>query len=629
MLLLDYLIFALFSLLVMLPLGLFISDQLSIRMTTLERVSLGMNLGLAFLVVIIFILWRLNLYQITGLIFLLPVYYLLFLLRKKTPTLPGMKNLKQLVIPFICFLTVLIIGGLVTVPFGEDRQGGLSLPNAHNFDTLSYLAITQGIEKNLPSKNLLYQGETINNYNYLTLILPASLDYVLKISPVTSMFKIVPVFLLLLFCISLYAFLLSLGINSTVASYGVLFVSLSSNLFYIIKFFYPNAYFNPSVMWVDEYTTRLVNPQLLFSYCVLLSLMLILNKNETLKWKDIIIVSVLGGSLIAIKAFAGIIYITALSLLAIWDSFKKKFDNLIAIVGMGMCSVIFYLLSNSKPQSSIFIFSPMWFIKNVYETTDHLNYVKWELKRETYLQDHNWLRIIQLYTEGVFWFIVINLGTRLVGLLSFVRLTGQRKRELLLLLTIGVLGIIAPLLVIVKGTAWNSIQFFYYAVLVFGILSVWLMDRIFKTNKVIALILALFLWLPLIPGVIFTTASYLNSNQQTVSKSVYDSLLFLKTQEQGLVLIDPQYNKNALVPAISGQPVFFADEMMLNVQLIDYQSRKNLVDELFSKDFVDRSRLIRQNGIKYIYSTSTDSPKFLGFQRIYQNEQIIIYKVNE
>ncbi len=626
MLFINYLTFIFFCLLVILPLGLFLSNQLNLKMSILEKISLSLNLGLVFIVAIIFILWRFNLYPITYLIFLFPVICSFFYFRQATSLRFRIEKFREITIPLITILAVLFISGLVTVPFGEDSKGGLALPNAHNFDTLSYIAITQSIKKSLPAKNLLYQGEVINNYNYLALVIPASLDYVFNIPPIISMFKIIPIFLLLLFCLSLYSLFLSLGVNKTLASFGVLSINLSSNLFYLVKLFYPNSYFSPSVMWVDEYATRLVNPQLLFSYSILVSLALILNKKENLKIKDILLVGILGGSLIAIKAFAGILFIATFGLITLWKIFKRKYDYLIGLMSISGISVIFYLLSNSETQASVFILSPMWFIKNIYETSDHLNYVIWELKRETYLKDHNWLRIIQLYIEGFMWFIVVNLGTRLIGLFS-LRYRSKEGLIVWLLLIQGLLGVAIPLLVIVRGTAWNSIQFFYYSVIAFGLLSIIAIDQLLKARKRVGFLLAIFLWLPLIPGVLFTTTSYLNNNQQTVSKLVYDSLLFLKTRESGVVLVDPLYNKNALIPAISGQPAFFADEMMLNVQLINYQQRKNFVDRLFSQDLVNRSELIRQNNIKYIYTTSVNATKFTNFKKIYQNEQVVVYQV--
>lgn len=613
-------------------LGKLILDKLEIRLTFWEELLIGINIGSVIFTIVIFVLWRLNFYNLTYFFILSPPLYILFrFIKEKNFLLEAIRISKiDPILILILFISTLI-PSLLVIRSGDVINGGLRMVGANGHDVLSYISLINNLQKSIPPQNPTFADEVIRNYHYLTFVFFSAIQYVTKISVLDLYFKLIMPFLALLFSSTIFIFVKGLVGEKRVSYLAVLMVCLSSNLYYLIRAFYPSANVSPSVFWIDEYTTRMVNPQLIFSYIIMLTIFyLMLKKKNSWNFKFILILSLLISSLVLFKAFAGVLVFASLSLLFIYNFFHKKYEYLFLLLTSTLITSILYLASNTKLSSTLF-FSPFWFVKNMFESPDHLNYSEWELKRQTFLEKNNYIRIIQLYAQGILIFLLGNFGLRFLAFFQPLKNLGKIKETVIGMLIIATLGLILPQVFLVRGTVWNSIQFSYYSVFILGVLIVPFLNNLFRKTKNLFFLVFTLMWLSLLPGVYYSTNNYFLSikDGDIFSSSLYQASLFLRMEEDGVVLIHPHYFNNTFIPAISGKNAFFADEKWLSVQTINFQKRKRETEDFFKNPQITSVEFLKENNIKYIFSNSFDLEGFnqSGINKIYQNDTITILKV--
>lgn len=623
--------FILFVIFIFLPLGLFTLRILKINsMSFWEKSVIATSIGAIIFAVSIFILWFFKLHFFSYLFCLLPILYFISLIFRKLKDKNFVKKINVDIIPLLIVCLTVFISSLISINSGDEINGGLRMIGANAQDGLNFLALEQNLQKSIPPENPTYSGVLISNYHYLVYVLISGVGFITKIPLPVLNFKIIIPFFILLYGALIYFLIYKITKNKLSSIAGVLLTSLTSNIYYLAFLVSPLAALTPSVFWVNEYLTRLVNPQLLFSYVAILVILLIFLHSERKNHPVFIIITgFLIGSLIVIKAFAGILVLGSLFILACLRLKNKDFSYLKLFLSSIFFSAVFYLVTGNTP-SSILIFSPLWFIKNMYETNDHLNLTDWELRRQLYLSKGNFIRVIELYGQGVMIFLVGNLGGRLLGFFGFDKNDEREVRDIkLLLIFLSIFSILLPLLFLVKGIVWNSIQFFYYSIFSLSLLTTLFLSRVYIKRKIIGLSLFAVIFLTLIPGVYYSTTQYtLQGSGVIFPKSYYQAALFLQNRVDGVVLVDLAYTGNSFVTAISGKTSFFADEMWLGVQLISFESRKNDIIDFFNSKKIDFG-FLEKHHIRYIFTSSKSIKDFSDnhLKRIYKNEDIAIYEL--
>jgi hypothetical protein len=621
----DLIKFIAFVAVVLYPSGKLVLDRLDTGIRYWHAVIISLSLGIIVTSVVFYLSGLVNIQAAALPLMCLPAVYCLVRSRK---------NILQFHLPAFNWKSVLLILAASAVPVsllvtsGPASGGNLRLIGVHAQDSLWMLALTGSIEKSIPPQNPLYYTGTVQNYHIFLNVLIASAHAFTNISNLLLYFKFVGPFLLFLFSAISYLFISRLTHSRLAGFTGTLLLTLSSNLYYLVDLIYPSAVATPSVFWVQEYLTHIVNYQLLASYIILLSWLYLFTRVDysQLRWKKIILLGFVAGSLISFKAFASLVLLPSLGLLALVKLFRGEYGLIKIFLSTLIFSFCFYFASSPTFQSS-FIIQPLWLIKTMYESSDHLNYPVWELKRLTYLQDGNYLRIGQLFTEGVAIFIFGNFGLRLLGLLAVTRKIEKKYQDVVFLIFFMILaGIAFSLLLVARGAAWNSVQFVYYSVILSSILTMYLIRDLFLKHASLFLFAFSLIWLPLIPGVIFTSDSYYRTySTSLVPSPVYQAALFLASQPTGTVLINPRYGGSALVPAVSGQRAYFANEVMLGVQLIDYSQAINLSGKYFTEPDLPMTAL--EKNVNYIFTDVNDHREYSpsGYRSVYNHNGIIIY----
>lgn len=483
--------------------------------------------------------------------------------------------------------------------YGKTKDGTIRLYGAHFNDSINNIALIKSLKLSIPPENMNYSGTKMVNYHYFVNLIMAKASQLFHIDDFTMYFKITPLLLISTLAFSVWILARRLGGSNFVGAIATLFVMVSGNLYYFTAG-------RPSVAWIDEFSSKLVNYQYISSLLIIFILCYILSIHKKLTLKTEIIVAIMTAFLFGFKFYAGVLFLSSLF-------FVPKFRRIFFLSLIPTLCVL-YFLKGGGDTIFPFEFKPLWVMKSMYESPDRLNYPTWELARQTLLSTNSYLGITKLYLIGGAIYLIINFGPRLISLFK----KSENEVETLLK-TISVFGILMPLIFIQRGSAvWNIVQFSYYSVACMGFL---LALQINKLKGGIKIFIFSITWLVFFPGVLYTSHDYANPGYTaTFTSQFQDAAEYLASQPIGPVLIHPQYSSNAIVSAVSGHPAYLGDLLMLNSYGIDSTKREIERDRFFE----DTSTALPKS-IKYIFTPSGLRIVNENIINIYNNSEISIY----
>ena len=254
--------------------------------------------------------------------------------------------------------------------------------------------------------------------------------------------------------------------------------------------------------------------------------------------------------------------------------------------------------------------------------SDRFNWPKFYEAMINYRAAGNWPKAILAYSVAFGIFVVGNMGTRIIGLFQTKNLSYT---------SIITAGLVLPMLFVQSGTAWNTIQFFYYSLFFMSLLAGESIQNFPKLLKILIVLLT-------IPTAIQTLPHYLPSRPPAkISIQELEALKFLAGQPAGVVLSYPaivkntqaprplyEYESTAYVSALSNKPTFLEDEVNLNIMGYDWQTRRKQVDLFWNNP--DLSFLVAHN-ISYLYQINKMGTIPAGMTIVYENPTVAIYKI--
>ena len=246
-------------------------------------------------------------------------------------------------------------------------------------------------------------------------------------------------------------------------------------------------------------------------------------------------------------------------------------------------------------------------------------------------------------------FLIGNLGLRLLALPVIFRRRPVSDFNRLILISLAV-SLVVPLLFIQKGTAWNTIQFFYYFLFFTNYYAAVFLSRHLSRPFFLAALLLFSL-----PTSLGTISDYLgNPPPAALPPSEIEALDFLRRQPPGVVLapsFDPYRRQNLATPlplylyettaylsAFSGHQIFLADEMNLEITNFDWRSRRQSIQNFFLQNYDERFQnrdLLINNYIDYIYLVGYQKHESrlshwnMQLDLIFDNPQVSIYRVRK
>lgn len=527
-------------------------------------------------------------------------------------------------------------------------------PNGH--DGIWHLSLISSLQKNIPPENPIFAGEVLTNYHYFFNLLLAKSGQLLYIDSVDLLFRFYP-FMFAVFC-GILTFIAARNIYLKFdQDFKIAFVSGLSAMFFmyfggsfgwIVSYFRDKSFGGESMFWSQQAISTLLNPPFAISLVLLLTGMVIFIELPTKTFKKsfskdflykIFPLILVWGSVIEFKAYAGVLILLSLGIVALERLIKKDFAYFSIALFSGVLASLVFLPANIE-SSALFIWSPFWIITTMVQFQDRLGWQRLDLA----MQSGVLYKIVLSYVLATVIFFVGNLGTRIIFVFSLLKLVSIR-----ILLYIVILGSIFTLFFIQKGTNWNTIQFFYYVLFVLNIFAGISLALVFKkfgfkVGSVIFIVLILFT----IPTSLSNLNQYIPDRPPAMlSLDEYEALNILRKLPDGNVLTLPYdskskdkyaspiplyaYESTAYVAAFSGKSSFLEDTVNLEILGIDYKGRLNLQRD-FIRSVDIAKKLLEKENIRYVYINKARNISFdgekSGLTKIFENDGAVLYKRN-
>ncbi len=564
------------------------------------------------------------------------------------------KKLEKITRQRIVALVVLLIFGtfllsMTMVRSGIQREYGIGFwgPNGH--DGVWHLALQNQVLKDSPPQNPVFSGEKLTNYHYFYDLLVAGIGKVTGITHSVIYFQILPVLTAL--AIGILSFVVGLRWRKDYwTGFWLAFFNYFAGSFgWIVTILRSGQVGGESMFWSMQSISTLINPPYALSLvCILLGILILLVEKKT--FKHFILLGLIFGVIINIKAYGGLIGLVAFFGFAVYSYYQKEKN-----VFKAWCLAVFiafatFFIKNSR-SAGLFEYNPFWFVNSMIESSGRLYLPKIASARYNLAAVGFGPKLFLVEVFSLFVFIVGNMGTRMVGL---VDLTGRAIKKRLgavdWFLIVGMMaGFLVPLFFTQKGTAWNTIQFFYYFLFFANFFTASFIASIQKRKNKKVLIMAIFLIvLFTVPTTYSTVSGYFGKNPATyIPKYEVEALEFLESRPDGVVLSFPYdeykkrdlsaplplrfYETTAYVSAYCQKVSYLEDEMNNEITGFDWQQKRDQTDRFFSgTDPIWARGFLLNNNIEYIYLVEDQLPNLtleeLGIRQIYEKSDVRIFQ---
>lgn len=549
-------------------------------------------------------------------------------------------------------LTVLIListffFSLTMFRSGIKYQFGLGFwgPNGH--DAIWHLSLINQLKQQVPPKNPIFSGELLSNYHWGFDFLVATISNITKINPSFLYFQIFPIIFSILIGFLSYKLAFLVTKNKNTSIFFVFLNYFAGSFGWIYTLIKQGQISGESLFWSMQSVSTLLNPPYALSIIILLIGLILWQKYHSKNSiKTAILIGLIFGVLSGIKIYSGILIGLALSLYWFLNIFKSKkiFGfNFFICLSTGLTSILILSLLGVLKGGQLLEFKPFWFVNSMIESIDKFYWPKLASFR---FNQTNFAISLIIEFGLLFIFLIGNLGIRCLGFFNIFSKVIKNKIENFdrLIFFLLFFAFIIPLFFIQKGTAWNTIQFFYYFLLFINFYLAQFLSNIWSKNKFIVLVLLLTSSLTTIG----TLKDYLgNPPPSSLPNKEIEALNFLKNQKDGFVLTYPydKYVKNKLitpiplyayettsyVSAFSNKQTFLEDEMNLDIIGFNWQQRRNDEEKFFkSTDKFFAGGFLSNNNIKYIYLVDNQNFSLSTFDlqidEIFNNGQVRIYQ---
>lgn len=538
-------------------------------------------------------------------------------------------------------------------PSGTYRGEDLVFYSSNGHDGAWHIALMEEIKKGYPLQNPAYAGERLVNYHFFSDIAPSVFSQYFRLSNLDLYFRFFPFLFSILLGSTAYLLGKKVGGSDISGIWSAFFVYFVGSFGYIITWLQNRVIAGESIFWATQIQSSIGNPpQIISDILVLTFLYLFFNYLFKKDFYLFALCILLAGIMAVFKVYAGIVILASLGLVGLVQLIKERKINIFSMFVLSSIFGSILYLPNTAKSASFLIWEPWWFIRTM--IVSRLNWLDLELKRQTFVAEGNWKRVLQIESIGFLIFLFGNLGMRFLGLLSFYSLLKNFNNyfnQLLLFLIFS--SFILPLLFLQRGVAGNTIQFLQYFLLLFGILAALTITRFQKKIKSrvfkIAFILLIIVFsIPTQVGLIYDF--YHRPPIAKITSDELDALEYLKenTNEDNII-ITPPYNKfinqqestpniwawfdTSYVAAFSARRTYLADSEQVDIMGYDLKRRVDIANNIFST--IDNAENLREvlkiNKIDYIYFPKSLKPKLdLGktdFLKLFDNGSVEIWRV--
>lgn len=550
----------------------------------------------------------------------------------------------------LLILVVFIVGiaGQLAViaPSGIFQNNDLVFWSAHGHDGPWHIALMEEMKRGYPFMNPIFAGERLVNYHFFSDILPMVFSKYLKLSDLDLYFRIFPFIYSVFLGTSAFYLTKKLTKSFNSALWATIFTYFAGSFGFIVTYLKGGTIGGESIFWATQPQSSSGNPpQIISNFLFLASIYFVLTyleqKEKKQKIKYFLISLIILGTISAFKIYAGVILLLTLSIIGTWNLvFKRDIRLFILSLFSGIAALALYL-PNSSNTGSFLIWEPWWYIRTMIVEPSRLNLLDWELRRQTYIYEHNWKRVIWLEGWGFIIFFFGNLGMRFLGLLEYLKSNAIFKISILL-------SLILPLLFLQKGVASNTAQFLQYFILLFGILAGIAVSKVPKTLSFFLFPLIIILMIPTQLGLL--KEFYSRPAFAKISSQELEALKFIKDNtDADTVILTPPYNQyldqkqitpniwdwfdTSYVSAFSSRKTYFDDYEQVDIMGYDYKPRLKTKEIIFNNEKIEEVKsALKSTNANILYYPKAISPKVdldeLGLIKIYENTSVEVWKTN-
>ncbi len=485
-------------------------------------------------------------------------------------------------------------------------------------DGFWHIALIKNLTNSIPPLHPSISEEIyIKNYHYF---LDLFLSFFVKnyfFNVVILFFKITPIFISFLFFLNIYNLLDLLKIKNKFISFYIFF--FSGSFAYLLGFLHKN--WNESSFWVSQTFVMWINPQLIFSFSILIFLLnvfLFSLNNKKINKYFLFLLSFIIATSIGFKSYSYILLsiLYAFLLLCI---LIKKYINIkdfvyISFIFLLINLPILVLLLDFK--KSFFIYHPLWFTTTMFNSTDRINIKKIELLEQFYLYNKLYFKFFILKAFEIVIFFIGNLGIRSLIFIFpfFLKKQNLKKQYITIVYILFFISSIFPLLFIQKGIVWNSIQFFYYSLILSDIITILVLEKI-NIKKYILYIFIITISIP----TYIKTLNNVFLNFRKIPKKQIEKIKNIRNKKIAICYKpgDLYYDTSFVKSFTENSKVFLADRVQLLIVGINYSKKEEQLRKAFSnKQNLDN--FIKQENISFIICNDNDKNIFLNKYKNYE-----------
>lgn len=559
-------------------------------------------------------------------------------------------SLFQKILLFLLISLGTLSQSLVMIRSGLNYSFGMGFWGANGHDGVWHLALINQALRGFPPPHPTMAGEFLTNYHYFYDLMVAVIQALTKIPAVFLYFRLMP--LLLSFLLGIFSFAVGYGWKRNFwVGFWLTFLNYFGGSFgFIVTLARSGEIGGESLFWSMQSGSAQINPPFALSLVLMLGGILLLLKIRRWNLWKILFTAAIFGLLVNVKVYSGIVSLIGLTAYACVEMRRKRWVyGMICLLAWFISTAIF--LAFNRNASSLLVFQPLWFVHTMIESTDRLYLPRLALARYYLLEKGIGWRLLAIEVAGIILFFVGNAGSRIIGFCDlFHRFKKLNGIDCLILAGVLAGGII-PLLFIQRGTAWNTIQFFYYFLFFLNFFAASALATITCWRKKIWGGLAIFFFLLMTwPSSYGTLKNYLGwPPPAVIPPAEIRALEFLKKQKDGVILTYPydryaktryflppidlkDYESTGYVSAMTGKQTFLEDTVNLDISGYQWEERGKEVEKFFSsRDNVYARGFLLNDRIGYIYLAPTQSLTLtendLGIEAIYDQDNVRIYRV--
>jgi len=428
-------------------------------------------------------------------------------------------------------LVVLLVQGRFVFGSAWPSDHGMQFLAWHGIDAPWHIYNLVQFSKGTAIEMTGFAGEPFKNYHAFSDLFLGAVHRLLPINPWHLYFRIAPFFYSTMLTLATFLVAYSWKKNKAMAYTAAIIMVMMSNFGYILPLLFQDQdYFLwDNLFWVQPPLTHLINPATSSSYLLFLGGCWSLIKwLQTKSWGYLIMLGMLWGLLPGFKVYPGLLVFLSLLTLAILDLLINKRAWIakawLAIIPL-QALILLPAFFNSK---QLIHFTPGYNLGTMLVSPDRLNLMSTQAFKALYINQP--LHILALMMLLMLVFIVGNLGPRIIALPIMVKSIFNIKKSDPFILFSSILAfgaLIAATCFIQTGLKWNTIQFFYYAIVLVSIITAYQLWSWVEKWDVKWRWLFLFFYLVIsIPG---TIQALLVINWKTsVTSEVYQALTWLK-----------------------------------------------------------------------------------------------------